>query len=81
MVDASSNKGLLLVHTIFTLPHVVLILGPKLKIQGPASLQDELVLWQKGRSKWPHRAMALKASARKRHPSLTFHWSRPVSVG
>lgn len=37
MVDASNNKGLLLLHTIFTLPHVALILGPRLKIQAPAS--------------------------------------------
>ena len=31
-VDAYNNKGFLPVHTMFTLPHVVLLLGPVLKV-------------------------------------------------
>lgn len=38
---------------MFTLLHVVLMLGPKLKIQDPVSIQDKLVLWQRGKRKWP----------------------------
>lgn len=74
-IDASNNKGLLLVHTTSALPHVVLILGPELNTQDPPSLQDKLVLWQR-RSRW-----SPKASVQKKHHTslpLIFRWPRPM---